>query len=38
MTRQGEPFRTILVLKLIGTGVLVLAVTGCLIYVLATGH
>ncbi len=38
MDRRDEPFRTILMLKLLGTGVLVLAVAACLIYVVVTGH
>ncbi len=38
MARQDEPFRTILVLKLIGTGVIALAVVASLVYVLVTGR
>lgn len=38
MSRRDEPYRTILMLKLAGTGVLVLAVAVCLIYVLVAGR
>lgn len=38
MVRLQEPFRTIVVLKTIGLGVLVLAMAACLLYVLLTGR
>lgn len=38
MGKLQELFRTILVLKAIGVGVLVLAMAGCLLYVLFTGR
>jgi hypothetical protein len=38
MVRLQEPFQTIVVLKTIGLGVLILAMAACLLYVLLTGR